>query len=57
MKQRNTEAEMEHYEIMYSDTGEYSVPMTLEEAKSCIKLFAVDQYIVDIRTGEVVMEG
>lgn len=48
---------MEHYEIMYADTGEYSVPMTLEEAKSCAKLFSVYQYIVDINTGEIIMEG
>ena len=47
----------EHYSIVYSDTGEYSVPMRLDEAVSCIKLFGITQYIVDLNTGEIIMEG
>lgn len=48
---------MEHYSLFFTDTGEYVGSMTLEEAKSCLCLFAVDKYIVDDRTGEIVMEG
>jgi len=48
---------MEHYSLFFTDTGEYIGSMTLEEAKSCMVLFAVDKYIVDDRTGEIVMEG
>ena len=44
----------ERFCIYYCDNGEYSVPMRFDEAVSCTKLFGVDQYIVDIRTGEII---
>lgn len=46
----------DHYCLFYTDTGEYSENMTLEECKSCSILFNVSQYIVDINTGEMIME-
>lgn len=46
----------DHYSLFYTDTGEYSACMTLEEAKACSILFNVSQYIVDILTGEIIME-
>lgn len=47
----------DRFSIFYCDTGEYSDPMSLEEAKYCTKLFSVAQYIVDLCTGEVMWEA
>lgn len=42
----------EDYAVYYPEDGQYSVPMTLKEARRLVRQF-VTAYIVNIRTAEV----